>query len=450
MSANQSNNNISAELAMRFGYHPISQTIADFQHVSLYDIVKKNTTTQFLASCTKYCYCLNYDNLSLSVMQARDNFGENLVSSFADAYVKQQMHSISGEQKDLCLYTYSPLELIEFLELNKHNHYTFLPLTVHAAESANCIRHDMLLIFDNQTKLFYLFDCKNRNDYLQRSSNLPKDVLDVLFINIASVINARTNNGFGYTYEPSESWELQGTLHPYGVGSLDFILSTAWCYNIMMALDKYDSPTSYMSILDDIPECDRFHFLYCSMLHLLGVNKYFNSVPLNAQVDLTLENIKPVTNEVKREHEAINVTIPHVVERDDNTNLEQNREEHVEFANSVEHTESTSPLTNREEHVESTSPLTNSVEHTESTSPLTNREEHVESANSVEHTESTSPLTNSVEHTDLSHIPLLDSEQKQFVLRRRDNSPNDLTDMKSMPIVNSYQEKNKNDNCIMM
>jgi hypothetical protein len=310
---------------MKVGFYPISQTIKDFQNVSLYDIIKNNTEVKFLSGGTKYCYRLDYNTLSLVALPARDNYGDNIVKELSEAYIKQQMHSLSGEQKDLCLYTYSPSELVEFIQNNSNLHYSYLPITVHAAESANFIRHDMLLVFDNKNKLFYLFDCKNRNDYLPRSDKLPRDVLDVLFINLASVTN------LGYSYEPTESWELQGTLHPYGVGSLDFILSTAWCYNVMLNLPHFESPTAYMSVLDDMPECDRFHLIYNTMLHLIAVNKYHNSIPVNAQADLTQETIKPVTNEVKHEHLATSITIPHIIERDDNTtevnvNVEENKE----------------------------------------------------------------------------------------------------------------------------
>jgi hypothetical protein len=171
-------------LSMKVGFNPLDSAVKNFQNISLYDIVKKNTDTQFLAGGTKYCYRLSYDNLMLTALGARDNHGDLINQKYADSYVKQQMHSISGEQGDLCMYTYSPQELQEFLQLNINKHYTFLPLTVHSTESANGIRHDMLLIFDNYTKLFYWFDGKNREDYLPIGQNLPKNAMDVLLINL--------------------------------------------------------------------------------------------------------------------------------------------------------------------------------------------------------------------------------------------------------------------------
>jgi hypothetical protein len=301
-------------IAMKIGYHSISKSIADFQHVSLYDIVKSNSKTQFLSGGTKFCYHLNYTTMTFGAASARENFGDNVVQNYKDSYVKQQMHSVSGERNDLCMYTYSPEELKQFLHNNKHNHYTFLPLTIHATESANFIRHDMLIIFDNQQHQFYLFDCKNRNDFLPRSDKLPRDVFDcfLLFFQTHPSVN------IGYTYQTMESWEPSSTFHPYGVGSLDFVISTAWCYHLLMSLELYDSPTGYATVIDDMPECDRFHMIYCAMLDLIGVNKYRNSVPLNAQADLTSEEIKPIGNEVQMGKAATNVVIPHIAERTDN------------------------------------------------------------------------------------------------------------------------------------
>ena len=301
-------------IAMKIGYHPISKSIADFQHVSLYDIVKSNSKTQFLSGGTKFCYHLNYTTMAFGAASARENYGDNVVQNYKDSYVKQQMHSVSGERNDLCMYTYSPEELKQFLHNNKHNHYTYLPLTIHATESANFIRHDMLIIFDNQQHQFYLFDCKNRNDFLPRSDKLPRDVFDcfLLFFQTHPSVN------IGYAYQTMESWEPSSTFHPYGVGSLDFVISTAWCYHLLMSLELYDSPTGYATVIDDMHECDRFHMIYCAMLDLIGVNKYRNSVPLNAQADLTSEEIKPIGNEVQMGKVATNVVIPHISERTDN------------------------------------------------------------------------------------------------------------------------------------
>lgn len=407
---------------MKVGFYPISQAITDFQNISLYDIVKNNTEVKFLPGGTKYCYRLDYNNLSLVALPARDNYGDNIIREMSDAYIKQQMHSLSGEQKDLCLYTYSPSELVEFVQNNSNLNYTYLPITVHAVESANFIRHDMLLVFDNKTKLFYLFDCKNRNDYLPRSDKLPRDVLDVLFINLASVTN------LGYSYEPTESWELQGTLHPYGVGSLDFILSTAWCYNIMLNLPYFESPTAYMSVLDDMPECDRFHLIYNTMLNLIAVNKYHNSIPVNAQADLTQEIIKPVTNEVRQEHLSTNITIPHIIERDDNTtvvNLKENKES-VETKNNDDSLEE---INNKEE---------NNKELNNDTAVRDDQKDELDDT-SIKNKLLNSHRTGSFE--DIS---------RKTGIRRRNNIPYVPSEMMPMPIVASNSSSKDSSNCEVM
>lgn len=296
---------VPTEVAQRLGFYEINKVIKEFANVNLYEIIKINTKTTFLTNGAKFCYRLNYKDLSLGVAEARDNFADSVVLNHKNDYVKQLMHSVSGEQNDLCFYTYSPKDLKTFLFNNAHLHYTFLPLTVNATDSANGMRHDMLLIFDNKTKLFYWFDGRNREDYLSLGTYLPKNAMDVLFINFANHLNC------GYSYEPSPSWQMQGTLHSYGsIGLMDFIFSTAWCYNAMMMLDYYDSPIEYVSVLDSMSEVDRFHLLYHTMLHLIGAFRYHNLVPQNAQLDLTAQIIPCAQPELKHEAGTINVVQP--------------------------------------------------------------------------------------------------------------------------------------------
>jgi hypothetical protein len=283
---------VSTNVARKIGFYPINNSISKFMSYSLYEMICKNTETKFLENAVKYCYRLDYKNLSVVGAEARDNFSDAIVGKHAESYVKQNMFSISGEQNDLCLYTYSPDCIRSFIGKNKHLHYTFMPLTVHATDSANGIRHDMLLIFDNVAKFIYWFDGKNREDYLPIGRSLPRNAIDVMFINMFEQMK------LGYSYEPAPSWQIQGTLHPYGsIGLMDFALSMAWCYNIMISLNEYDSPTMYLSNLDTMSEVDRFHMLYNSMLAMLGVDVYHKVVPNNSSIDLTANRV--VLNEVK-------------------------------------------------------------------------------------------------------------------------------------------------------
>lgn len=278
---------ISDKVSKKVGFSPINELIKNFMNVSLYEIVKNNSETRFLSNAKKYCYRLDYKHLALGYAEARDNFGDAIVAAHTDAYVKQQMHSVSGEQGDLCYYGYSPENLREFLNLNSQLHFTFLPLTVHSVDSANGTRHDMLIIFDNRTKLVYWFDGRNREDYLALGQHLPKNAMDVLFINLFG------NLKLGYNYEPSPSWQIQGTLHSYGsIGTLDFVLSTAWCYNMLLSLNEYDNPTGYLSILDTLSETDRFHLVYSSMLSVIGAQEYHPVVPKTSQVNLVADAVK--------------------------------------------------------------------------------------------------------------------------------------------------------------
>ena len=106
------------QIAKKLGFFSIDDIIQQFKDVSLHEMVRVNTNTTFLANSTKTCYRMEYQNLTFTAFEARDNFTDGVVQAHKDAYVKQQMHSISGEQKDLCFYTYSPQQLVLFLEQN--------------------------------------------------------------------------------------------------------------------------------------------------------------------------------------------------------------------------------------------------------------------------------------------------------------------------------------------
>lgn len=278
--ASTSPSTIPVAVASKVGFSPIKAIVDKFKEVSLHEMIAVNSTTRFPDARTKYCYSMQYDSLVFGAAEACEQHCP-MNDRHRDAYTRQHMHSISGEQKDLCFYTYDPDTLIRFLEANKAAHYTYLPMTVHATDSANGYRHDMLLVFDNRTKLFYWFDGRNREDYLPFGRNIPKNAIDVLLINMSDRIK------LGYIYEPQPSWVIDGVLQPFAsVGEFDFVLSTAWCYLTMMMLDNFDSPTSYLSALDILSKEDRFHLLYNSFLHMVGVYKYHAAIPATSRVNL--------------------------------------------------------------------------------------------------------------------------------------------------------------------
>jgi hypothetical protein len=314
LATNFANGLVPFDVAKKIGFYSIEEIIKRFQTVSLHEMIRVNSKTAFLANATKFCWRMTYDNLNLNAMQARDNFTDAIVPGHLDGYVKQQMHSISGEQNDLCMYTYGPDELIRFLESNKHNHYTFLPITVHATESANGIRHDMLVIFDNNTKQFYWFDGRNREDYLPFGKNIPRNAIDILFINLAET------SKIGFSYEPAPSWQFHGVLHPYGsIGQLDFAFSTAWCYLTILMMDSFNSPMEFISMLDSLSEADRFHLLYNALLHMVGVFKYHESIPANASIDFTAEFVKLPNGQISEPVISTGISAPSVPVRKDNT-----------------------------------------------------------------------------------------------------------------------------------
>lgn len=296
---------VPAEYAKLIGFYSIEEIIKKFQGVALQELIKANTQVKFLENVTKNCWQLTYADLKLECAASRDNFNDRIVHKHATGYVKQLMHSISGEQKDLCFYSYSAYDMIRFLEQNKHLKYTYLPITVHATDSANSIRHDMLLIFNNRTKFFYWFDGRNRTDYLQFGKEAPRDSIDILFTLLAEQAK------LGYSYEPSQSWQIQDVLQPYPpLGQLDFAFSAALCYMTIMMLDNYDSPMEYLSVLDTLSRTDRFHLMYNSLLHMAGVFKYHTTVPINAQINFNDERIPQYDEKISQPAKPANTAVP--------------------------------------------------------------------------------------------------------------------------------------------
>ena len=103
-------------------------------------------------------------------------------------YINQQPFSLSGEEHDMCYYSYGPDDLKKFLTLNASNKYTFLPMTVYPTDSANGKRHDMIIIFYNINKRFYHFDGRNRDDYMKYSKVANKNIIDILMFYIQSLV----------------------------------------------------------------------------------------------------------------------------------------------------------------------------------------------------------------------------------------------------------------------
>jgi hypothetical protein len=273
--------NLPRSFLNRVGYFSVRDYIRQFQNINLEELIGAITKQQFINGATRYCYSISYADLKFTGGIARNANNVELKTS-KDNYLIPMMHTMSGEQFDLCFYTYQPDDLTEFLKRNESQRYVFLPIMVTALESANGHRHDMLLIFDNASKLFYWFDCRNREDYLPFGKNIPKNAIDVLLINFAQYMNgsAEGRAKFGYNYEPSPSWVITSVLQPFGsIGEFDFIISTAWCYLIICNLRYYESPIGLLSALDCMPIEDRFHLLYLSILRVIGDYNLSRSVP---------------------------------------------------------------------------------------------------------------------------------------------------------------------------
>jgi hypothetical protein len=276
--------NLPSSLVESLGFRSLSRRLRKFSQVALLEVIKASTKQVFPDMTKKFCYRMDYRTLDFTALNAADNFTDGIIPGLEADYLTQHSHSISGEQKDMCYYTYPPEVLARFLRDNNRAHYTFLPLTTHAPESANGIRHDMLLIFDNREMKFYWFDCQNRTDYLPISPIRPKDTIDTFF----------TQFGFhgklGYEYVPSPSWVIRGTLHTYGsIGEFDGPMSTAWCLIMIEALPSYDNPTGFQAVMDLLSEADRFNLMYLGMQRLL-LTSYSRYLPKTSRVNLARQS----------------------------------------------------------------------------------------------------------------------------------------------------------------
>ena len=290
-------------------YVNLQKFIDSMNKVTLLEIVKNNTETKFLSHGSKFCYRLNYADLTFGYAEAVDNFSDAIIPGLEASYAKQHMNSISGEQKDLCLYTYSPKQIARFLENNGHNKYTFLPITVYPIDSSNGTRHDMLLIFQNDKMKFYWFDCQNRKDYLPVSRDASKNPIDLLLTLFAESLK------LGYEYVPSEGWMIRGTLHQISsIGDLDFILSTMWCHVIMQLLPYYDDPIALMSALDNLKPAARFNLVY-SFMYEQTWHTYDAYIPGMSRVSLKPNDQRITANSIPLTSSKVT---PNATSRDEN------------------------------------------------------------------------------------------------------------------------------------
>ena len=297
--------NLPKPIIQLLNFSTFNQKFIKLCKTSLYEIIKNNSTTKFLLNSSKTCYSMNYSKMTLEIFESPDIFKDQLVKKqYMKDCVKSHMHSMCGENEYIYLYSFSEDDWRSFLLNNSNEKYVFAPITIHSIESANGLRHDMLLIFSNLDKKMYLFDCKNRMDYLSYT-RLPKNAMDIFFVYLSDQLK------LGYTYEPTQSWEIQGILKPFGnFEELNFIMSTAWCYNFMLCLPFYNSPTEYLSVIDGLSEIDRFNLIYRSLINLSEKN-YKMFIPVFSCMNLCDYNIdKKYYEEIENmEREMDNISI---------------------------------------------------------------------------------------------------------------------------------------------
>ena len=266
--------NLPIDVVKYIKYQPINSDINRLNLVPLSELIAK-LDYQLIHNPTMHCYTVNYATMSVECKHACQ-----IYNNLSANHTPQQLFSLSGEERDLCYYSYGPEDLKKFLTLNAHHKYTFLPMTVYPTDSANGKRHDMLIIFDNVHKKFYHFDCRNRDDYMKYAKIADKYIIDVLMFYIESIAQP-------YTFESTEEWQNLSVMKPYGtMGSLDFIISTAHCYLQMTMLKYYESPLGLMTILSELDPSDLFHLVYSTVMTIIH-HSYNKSLPSSVLIDYT-------------------------------------------------------------------------------------------------------------------------------------------------------------------
>ena len=275
-----------AEVLNDMGFKSINETITRFESVALEDIIVANSNTRFIESINKTCYTLNYNTLNVTQEKTFKQTEQTAAN-----YIERPIHSLIGEENDILLYTYSPNELLRFIEVNKNNKYTFLPLTVHAANSASGKRNDMLIIFQNRTKQMYWFDSRIHTGYLATGRSVPRDAIDILLTVLVSVWN------LGYTYEAAESWIVAGLFNPVSsLGKFDFLLTTTWCYLIVKMMPHFDMPHNLMAALDSLTREDRFNLLYTANYNMTSRHFYATTINKQLTTGCDYDKFDPIRN----------------------------------------------------------------------------------------------------------------------------------------------------------
>ena len=272
------------QILNEIGFKPVNETITRFENVSLTDIIKANSTTRFIDSINTTCYKLNYITLNITTEQSNTSTKANYINNVA--------HSLIGEEKEIILHTYSQQELHRFLDINKGNTYTFLPLTVHAVNSASGKRCDMLIIFKNDTKQVYWFDSRIHTGYLRSGRDTPRDAVDILLTVLMSYLK------LDYSYEAVEAWTVAGVFNPMSsLGKFDFLLTSAWCYLTIKLLPFFSSPIEYSAALDSMSREDRFNLLYTATNHMITRYFYQTTIPDTLTKGFDLDKFDPTYND---------------------------------------------------------------------------------------------------------------------------------------------------------
>ena len=273
------------EVLNDLGFKSINETIVRFESVALEDVIVANSNMKFITNIEKTCYTLDYLTLSITkdkIFTQTENAGN---------YIERPSHSLVGENNVMCLYTYSPEELKRFLDVNKSQKYTFLPITVHAINSASGKRCDMLLIFQNETKQMFWFDSRVHIGYLPVGPNVPRDAIDIMF----TILNSFWN--IDYTYNPTESWTVAGLFNPMSsLGKFDFLLTTAWCYLLVKLMPHFSSPIELMAALDSMTQEDRFNLIYTATCNMTTRHFYATSIKKSLTSGLDLDKFDPIRN----------------------------------------------------------------------------------------------------------------------------------------------------------
>lgn len=232
----------------------INEKVKNAIKIDLQTLITNNTKCKFRDGKI-WLYKMRYKDL---------NFSHTRTLTKNEYTVEIPMHSLSGEENDIELYTYAPEDMVKFVRENSVNKYSFLPITIWPIFAADNTRHDMLIVFDNDNKKIFLFS-PDITAGLFQSKDMPSNILDLLLRNIFKFLNK--SYFLNYEYENTDSWTIK-SIFQMEMPGLESVISMAWCVVFMKTLIA--TTIEWMCLMDTCKAVDRFNYIYMCIIDVIN------------------------------------------------------------------------------------------------------------------------------------------------------------------------------------